>query len=311
MNGLAAIVASCGLLQNSAAVIIGAMIIALLLGPITGIGLALVDADTALLRRSLVAEGAGAALVLVIGLTAGALSREMTLGSEVIGRTAPNILDLFIALAGGAAGAYATISPRLSAGLVGVAIATALVPPLCSCGLCLAHGLYREGGGAFLLFAANLVAIQSAASLVFWLCGFHRMASTDRKSVARAFLPSAALLLVLAALLGRSFQTTLAREALRSQAETLLRTDISRGGAATLTDLSLHDGGGRTALTAEVSAPWIITPASCARLQAEVRAKTGRTNIDLRIRSILTRECDAKRFLWHTPSAPPSGLTEH
>jgi uncharacterized hydrophobic protein (TIGR00271 family) len=306
MNGLAAIVASYGLLENSAAVIIGAMIIALLLGPITGIALALVDADSLLLRRSLLAELSGVALVLTISFVIGKIHGEMTLGSEVIGRTAPNILDLIIALAGGAAGAYATISPRLSAGLVGVAIATALVPPLCSCGLCLAHGMYPEGGGAFLLFLTNLVAIQSITSLTFWLSGLHRLSHLDKRSLLRTFAPSTVLLLILAVFLGRSFQSTLAREALRSHAEKLLRAEIGSNGAATLTELTVQGLGDRTTLTAVVRAPWVITPQSCARLQTKIRKETKQGNVDLHIRSVITRECDSRQFLW-TPAGNPSG----
>jgi uncharacterized hydrophobic protein (TIGR00271 family) len=307
MNGLAAIVASYGLLENSVAVIIGAMIIAVLLGPITGIALALVDGDQPLLRRALLAEFSGAALVLGLSFVIGKIHADISLGSEIVGRTSPSILDLIIALAGGAAGAYATVTPRLSAGLVGVAIATALVPPLCSCGICLAHGLYREGGGAFLLFATNLVAIQSVTSLVFWLSGFHRLAHLDHKTVMRSFAPSALLLLALAVFLGRSFQQTLAQETLRSQAEHLLRTELSGSGAATLTELTATSFGDRTLLTAVVRAPWVITPASCARLQGDIRKKTKRSAVDLHIRSVLTRECNDRNFLWGTTENAPGG----
>lgn len=307
MNGLATIVASYGLLENSVAVIIGAMIIAVLLGPITGIALALVDGDSQLLRRALLAELTGAALVLALSFVIGKVHADMGLGSEIVGRTSPSILDLIIALAGGAAGAYATVTPRLSAGLVGVAIATALVPPLCSCGICLAHGLYREGGGAFLLFATNLVAIQSVTSLVFWLSGFHRLAHLDHKVVLRSFTPSALLLVALAVFLGRSFQQTLAQETLRSHAEKLLRTQLSGSGAATLTDLTATRYGHRTLLTAVVRAPWIITPQSCARLQEDIRKKTGRSTLDLHIRSVLTRECNGKEFLWGTAGNTSGG----
>ena len=295
MNALAAIVACYGLLQNSVAVIIGAMIIALLLGPITGMALALVDGDQLLLRRSLVAEAGGVLLVLTIGFTIGKIHSEMTLGSEIMGRTSPNILDLIIALAGGAAGAYATISRRLSAGLVGVAIATALVPPLCSCGICLAHGLYRAGGGAFLLFLTNLVAIQSVTSLMFWLCGFHRLTRLD-KTVVRRLAPSALLLAGLAVFLIRSFEQAVAQERLRSAAERLLRGQIEKNGAASLSDLRIEKRDGFPMLIAVVRAPWIIQPASCARLQDQVRRATGRP-VDLRIWTVLTRQCDAHGFL--------------
>lgn len=307
MNGLATIVASYGLLENSVAVIIGAMIIALLLGPITGAALALVDGDYSLLRRALLAEVSGAALVLALSFTIGKIHADMSLGSEIVGRTSPSILDLIIALAGGAAGAYATVIPRLSAGLVGVAIATALVPPLCSCGICLAHGLYREGGGAFLLFATNLVAIQSVTSLVFWLNGFHRLSHLDRKSVMRSFAPSALLLLALAFFLGRSFETTIKQESLRSQAETLIRTEISGNGAASLTELKADGFDHRTLLTAVIRAPWIITPQSCARLQGQIRQATHQNNVDLHIRSVLTRECNDRKFLWGPKAGASSG----
>ena len=300
MNALAAVVASYGLLENSTAVVIGAMIIALLLGPITGIALALVDGDQSLLRKALAAEVSGVLLVLVIGFLIGKLHEGVSPGSEITGRTAPNILDLVIALAGGAAGAYATTSPRLSAGLVGVAIATALVPPLCSCGICVAHGLYREGGGAFLLFLTNFVAIQSVTSLVFWISGFHHLAHLDRGTLLRRFAPSAVLLVGLAIFLGRSFQTTLSQEVLRSQAEKIVKKAIESNGAASLTDLRVSGFGPDSTLIAVVRAPWVIQPASCARLQARIRQTTGRRDVNLHVRTVITRECDAQKFLWET-----------
>lgn len=312
MNALAAVVASYGLLQNSVAVIIGAMLIALLLGPITGMALALVDGDQSLLRRAVSAEAFGVVLVLLIGFVIGKIHGEVTLGSEILGRTAPNLLDLIIALAGGAAGAYAAISPRLSAGLVGVAIATALVPPLCSCGICVAHGLYRAGGGAFLLFLTNLVAIQSVTSLVFWLSGFHRLMHLDKKTLLRRFAPSALLLAGLAVFLVRSFDLAVTQERLRSTTERLLRREIEKNGAASLADLQIESRGSRTALVAVVRAPWIIQPSSCARLQSQVRRTTGQT-VDLRIWTVLTRQCDARGFLNETlaasdaPAVPAAG----
>ena len=296
MNTLAAVVACYGLLENSVAVIIGAMIIALLLGPITGIALALVDGDESLLRKALLAEAGGVALVLTLGFLIGKLHADMTLGSEIMGRTSPNLLDLIIALTGGAAGAYATISRKLSAGLVGVAIATALVPPLCSCGLCLAHGFYRAGGGAFLLFLTNLVAIQSVTSLVFWLCGFHRLTHLDKKTVLRRFAPSTLLLAGLAVFLAHSFELAVMQERLRSTTERLLRQQIDKNGAASLSDLRIETEGKHPVLTAVVRAPWIIQPSSCARLQAEVRRAT-RQSVDLRIWTVLTRQCDARGFI--------------
>lgn len=300
MNGLAAVVASYGLLQDSVAVVIGAMIIAMLLGPITGLALALVDGEQLLFRRALAAEAGGAALVVALGFLIGKIHADIPLGHEIMARTSPNILDMVIALAGGAAGAYAVASPRLSASLVGVAISTALVPPLCVCGICLSRGLYQAGGGAFVLFLTNLVAIQSVTSLVLWLLGFHRLYHLDRGALLRRFGPSGALLVVLAAFLFHSFQLTLSQEALHTKAETILRSRIEKNGAARLTDLSIQGFGENPLLTAAVSAPWVVTPDSCASLQSELRRGTGRSELRLHVRTIITRECSDTGYLWTT-----------
>jgi uncharacterized hydrophobic protein (TIGR00271 family) len=175
MNALSTVVAAYGLLQDSVAVVIGAMVIATLLGPITGIALSLVDGDTTLFRRALMAELVGIGIVLAISFTIGGIHGSIPLGQQILSRTSPNILDLMIALAGGAAGAYAMASPRVAAGLVGVAIATALVPPLAVAGICFARGEGRLALGAILLFLANFVAIQLSSSVVLAILGFHRV----------------------------------------------------------------------------------------------------------------------------------------
>lgn len=304
MNALAAVVATYGLLQNSTAVVIGAMIIAMLLGPITGIALALVEGDNRLLWRALAAEMAGAALVLAVGFLLGKLNESVPLGTEITGRTSPNIMDLLIALAAGGAGAYAALSPRISAGLVGVAIATALVPPLCTCAICLARGMYGAAGGAALLFLTNLVAIQSATSLTLWLAGFRSRTDLRGKELVRRFGPSVTLLAALAVFLTYSLQQALARDQLRSKARDYLRGEIGRSGAADLADLRIGPRvpGGTTEIVAVVRAPWIVVPQSCARLEAGLRKAVNRANLRLRVRTILTRECDSKGFLWETES---------
>ncbi|BDI34069.1 hypothetical protein CCAX7_61200 [Capsulimonas corticalis] len=300
MNGLAAVIASYGLLQDSGAVVIGAMIIAMLLGPITGLALALVDGKQALFRKAILAECCGALLVLAIGFTIGKIHSDLPLGREITARTAPNILDMIIALAGGAAGAYAVLSPRMSGSLVGVAVATALVPPLCTCGICLAHGLYQASGGAFVLFLTNLVAIQSVTSLVLWIQGYHSLSHLDRKAVVRRFGPSVALLVILAGFLIHSFRLALEQQTLHTAAERFLRARIEKNGAARLTDLRIQGYGDRPQLTAVVSAPWVVTPNSCADLEAQLRRTTGRQDLSLRVRTIITRECSSKGYLWTT-----------
>jgi uncharacterized hydrophobic protein (TIGR00271 family) len=125
MNLAAALIAGFGLIENSPAVIIGAMLIAMLYGPIIGIALELAEANLQLLRRALLAEVAGAVVVLAAGLLIGVSSRDLTIGSEIIGRTSPSLVDLLIALVGGFAGGFTFVSTGLSGVVVGVAIATA------------------------------------------------------------------------------------------------------------------------------------------------------------------------------------------
>lgn len=185
MNALAATIASYGLFANSPAVVIGAMIVAMLLGPIVGTSLALVDNDTKIFLNSLFTLLAGTAAVIVTAFIIGILHRGIPITNEIMARTAPNFLDLMIALAGGAAGAYATVSFRLSVALVGVAIATALVPPLSSASILLARG---EGGlalGALGLAFVNLIAIQFSSSVVLWLTGFRRVTRTSGQPLAK------------------------------------------------------------------------------------------------------------------------------
>jgi len=98
MNVAAAFIAGFGLMENSPAVIIGAMLIAMLFGPIVGIAMALAEADLRLLRRALAAEVVGAACVVGIGCLIGLSTRHLEIGSEILNRSAPNLLDLLIAL---------------------------------------------------------------------------------------------------------------------------------------------------------------------------------------------------------------------
>lgn len=182
MNILSAIIASYGLVTNSAAVVIGAMLVAMMLGPITGIALAIIDHRMPLLRKSLFTVIIGVSLVVLVGFIVGWLHKDQPLTAEILSRTQPTSMDLMIALAGGTAGAYAMVSPHLSVAVVGVAVATALVPPLAASGILLANGEIQLGLGALLLAATNILAIQFTNALVLWVLGFRRLVDDDYKS---------------------------------------------------------------------------------------------------------------------------------
>ena len=172
---LSTTLASLAILQDSTAVIIGAMLVAPLMTPIMGCAAGLVAGWRARVLGSLVMVAASAAasigLAWILASWIPALV-PLAVNSQVLSRVSPTLLDMAVALAAGAAAAYATLDDRVSSSLTGVAIAVALVPPLGVVGICLQAGLWSGAGGALLLFATNLVSIILSSSLVFILFGF-------------------------------------------------------------------------------------------------------------------------------------------
>ena len=230
MNFLAATIASYGLFVNSPAVIIGAMLIAMLLGPITGISLALVESDMKLLLLGFLTLTAGAVVVFATSFIIGLIHGDVPISREIMSRTSPNLADLVIALAGGAAGAYATVSPRLSVAVVGVAISTALVPPLCAANILFSRGEFSLGGGALLLTFTNIVAIQFSSSVVFWLSGFRKVSRARGLSFLgflKTNLVSILVLCVLAIVLTDKVHEIIARKVFETRTESILRHKIN------------------------------------------------------------------------------------
>lgn len=168
----AILIASVGLNVNSTAVVIGAMLISPLMGPIIGVGAGLGVLDLWLVRRSLKNLGFAVAVSLATSTLYFLLSPLSDAHSEILARTSPTIWDVLIALAGGFAGIIATASKEKLRGNVvpGVAIATALMPPLCTAGYGLAHLNPTYLAGALYLFLINSVFISIAAlATVRWL----------------------------------------------------------------------------------------------------------------------------------------------
>jgi uncharacterized hydrophobic protein (TIGR00271 family) len=289
MNVAAALIAGFGLMENSPAVIIGAMLIAMLFGPIIGIAMALAEADLRLLGRALKAEFVGAICVLAIGCLIGLSSRHLTIGSEILNRTSPNLLDLLIALVGGLAGGFTFLSTSLSGVIVGVAIATALVPPLTTCGILLARGLPEPAMGAFLLFLANFSAIAFGAMVVFLLAGYRPAATEKAQKVIVPRLVSVALLLALAFHLFGTLLHTSAQAILRSNIQRVLAQAIARVPGARLAEVKLIPKQGKTSVWAVIRTPQPFTPEQVADLNDLVNTAAGRS-IGLTVRSVITAE---------------------
>lgn len=170
--GLSTLIASLGLLLSSPAVVIGAMLVAPLMSPMIGAGLAIVLGNPRFLRLSLGAVVRGTLLAILLGILTGFIQPDGALTPEILARTQPTLLDLGVAVFAGFAGAYALAHSDAAAALPGVAISAALVPPLATVGIAFATGNFRESAGALLLYSTNLVAIVAAAVFVFLSLGF-------------------------------------------------------------------------------------------------------------------------------------------
>jgi len=155
----AILVASVGLNVNSTAVIIGAMLISPLMGPIVGVGYGLAVHDMRLIRRALRNLAIFTAISLVTSTLYFTISPLRVAGTELLARTTPNLWDVLIAFFGGSAGILALTRRSISNVIPGVAIATALMPPLCTVGFGLSKGSWAFAGGAFYLFLINGVFI--------------------------------------------------------------------------------------------------------------------------------------------------------
>ena len=200
---LSSVIATMGLLVNSPAIIIGAMLVAPLMSPIIGIGLASITGDERLFRDSILGLFLGAVLAIMISSLITLLNLQLPfvlldeIPAEVLARTRPGPIDLVVALAGGSAAAFALAMPNISAALPGVAIATALMPPVCSVGVGLAMGRIDVAGGAFLLFLTNAVTIAFAATAVFFLLGFAPRLTEGKNRAPRSLIISGILTIIL------------------------------------------------------------------------------------------------------------------
>jgi uncharacterized hydrophobic protein (TIGR00271 family) len=176
---LSTVIASAGVVSDSTATVIGAMIVAPLMTPILGIVLAVVLADTANLRRCLLLLIAGAAAVVALGWLMGLFVPYPVVAatnSQVGARVTPRVVDLVAALATGAVGSVALARSDISDTLPGVAIAISLVPPLAVVGLTLESGAPHQALGALLLFTTNVAAILASGIVVMGLYRAYRPA---------------------------------------------------------------------------------------------------------------------------------------
>lgn len=266
---LATAIAHLGLLMNSSPVVIGAMLISPLLAPIMGFGFAIATFDGRLLRRSLQTLGIGTGIAIVVAFALTAISPITDATPALLARVRPSLLDLLVAVFGGIAGAYALLR-KFSATLVGVAIATALIPPLATVGWGLALGQFGYAGGALLLYVTNTAAIGFMATLVARWNGFGTGLSPRQ-----TWLQSGGIMLALAILavpLGFSL-SAIVREA-RSGAVLREALQESAGEAATIDRFEIDYNARPPVVSAVIIAP-TFTPALEKTFAARARRELG------------------------------------
>ncbi|MEM8612005.1 MAG: TIGR00341 family protein [Cyanobacteria bacterium P01_H01_bin.105] len=227
----ACIIATLGLLSNSAAVIIGAMLVAPLMLPIRGMAFGFLEGDIELIKEGAKALGIGTVVAIALSTALGLMLGLSEYGSEVWARSEPTLLDLGIAITAGGISGFAKVQPRISNTLSGTAIAVALMPPVCVIGLGMAQAKMSLSWGATLLYVTNLIGITLSCMLAFWLTGYAPFQKA-RKSLRFALIFTAALIVPLAISLVELVRQNRAEDSVR---------DALVNGTVTFTRLELID----------------------------------------------------------------------
>ncbi len=185
--GLSTAVAAIGLIEHNMAVVIGAMVIAPLLGPNLAFGLSTALGDIALMRKSALTTGAGILLAVGLSIVIGEFWPFDVSGPELAARTHVGLDSVALALASGAAAAL-SLTTGLSSVLVGVMVAVALLPPAVTLGLMLGHGNPNLAINAGLLLVINVVCINLASKVVFFIKGIRPRLWYEKEKAQRAMI---------------------------------------------------------------------------------------------------------------------------
>jgi uncharacterized membrane protein len=188
----------------------------------------------------------------------------------MMARTRPTLLDLVVALASGAAGAYASGRKDVAAALPGVAIAAALVPPLCVAGAGIALSRSDIAGGALLLFSTNLIAISMAGAVVFLLLGFRPTEERERQRRFRQGLAASLVLLLAVSVPLGLFLVSTVRENQRQQAVARVLSQEARTADARLVEFEIQPQGSGFYVVATFYAPRPPDRSTVTRIQGEL-----------------------------------------
>ena len=291
--GLSELIAGFALIVGSDATLIGANVVAPLMTPIFGISLGLMRGDLRLLRTAVLAEFGGAAFGAALCFVLGLMPFMLDPTPVLLAQTRPTLIDLFVAALAGFAGGLAMIDERISPALPGVAIATALNPPIAALGLCLAYGAYQGAWGAFLLFFANVLAVLAVAAVLFVAAGFVTRAEIGSlRGLARRFAPAAIGLVVVTALL-TNYLATMVRTLRTTRTITaVLDEQLSREPNTALVSLDFSRSKDAVEVLSTVSAPRVISPPRVKQIQDALASQLGGP-VRLYVRCNLTKDVTA------------------
>lgn len=286
---ISAVIAAVGLLTNSVAVIIGAMLVSPLLIPVIGISLGAVKGDFSLFRTAIEAEAKGIAIVIALVVVLTLLVPNASITSEILLRTHPTPLDLVVALASGAAAAYALSKKSIGATLPGVAIAVAVMPPLSVVGIGFALRRPEVALGGALTFLANIVAINFAASAIFWLMNFSpRWSITAEKKTMERLKTSAVLLLIILLPLAWIMWGSVSADSTRATIESVLASQLDGIPRAELAGVQFEQGkSGQLMITAAINSPKEITQEKADEMKNALEKKLGsKVELSLKVSQI-------------------------
>lgn len=285
LTALSTVIASLGLVSDSAAVVIGAMLIAPLMTPTMALAAALVMGwPLRQLRAFLLVAGASAAAIGIAWLLSAlvpAPSSVVLLSGELQARTDAKVIDLLIATAAGAAAAYVTVRAKAVSALPGTAIAVALLPPLAATGILLQRGADHRASNAFLLFVTNLAAIVLAAAVVLVLTGFvPNVHATLRRDRRRLLVGLATTLLAVGGIvypLERHSSGALARARTTDAVSQQVRAWLGqRALAVQRLDITNERVAGEQAVTLTVDLIGRVAPPPAASLADRIRGRLNR-----------------------------------
>lgn len=301
-------IASFGLISDSTAVVIGAMLVAPLMTPILGLSLALVRGNALLLGRAIQAITVGTLLTVALAACFGFLMPGLEATPEMLARTKPNLLDLLVAVFAGLAGAYAMVDEHLSPALPGVAIATAIVPPLANSGLCIALGAYHGAAGSFLLFFTNFLSILLVAAILFIVSGMVRdIKLITTKDLVRKFGWATISFIIVTALLTKSLYDIIEYKRTKSAINEILTEKFSHLPATELKNVIHQEKDGKFYVLAHTYAAIDIRPSKVKMMEEELKSEL-KAPVELFVRRNVFRDISASGSVARGPKDTLDGL---